>query len=100
MDEDQTLYRGVLAYEQTPMDYQPNPDYDPSLTARRQGVNTWSPSLYLPTGAPDETIEDIIGPYSSAQPIKAYITRHRKRRKNLRIVRVEVTTGWKEVENF
>lgn len=98
MSDDQELYRGVLEYEETPMHYVPNPDYDPRIGMRNsQGVNTWSVNIYVPTGDPDETKTDIIGPYNSVGPIKAYITRHRKRYKNLRLVRVEKVTGWEEV---
>ena len=91
LKEDQEIYRGVLAYEQTPTELLPNPDYG------KAGGGYQPMYLTVPSG-PEETITDIIGPYESVAPIKSYVTRHRGRRKNLRIVRVEKVSGWEEVE--
>jgi hypothetical protein len=101
MAEDDDLYRGVLAYEQTPHHWVPNLNYVPGQRAMygsSSNTNTWQAQLYVPTGDPDETITDIIGPYSDTRPIKSYITRHRKRYTNLRIVRIEKVSGWEEVD--
>ena len=99
MDDDQVLYRGVLAYEQRPMEWVDNPNYRPNgpHDYHNRDFNTWNRTIYVPTGAPDETKTDIIGPYSTTQPIKAYVTRKRSAFKNLRIVRVEKNSGWEEV---
>jgi hypothetical protein len=97
MDADKVFYRGVLEYEYQPTEYVDNPDYQPaSLYASTPGVNTWSPKIMVPVG-PEKTRTDIIGPYNNPQPIKAYITRQRDRYKNLRLIRVEKTSGWEEV---
>lgn len=89
MGEDQELYRGVLAYEHQPVEYVPDPNGTLDYYGRVRNVA-------VPSG-PKETKTDIIGPYNSTSPIKAYITRHRKRYENLRIVRIEKNTGWEEV---
>lgn len=96
MKEDEEWYRGVIAYEVTQCDYMPNPNFDPH---KPSGYNNQA-QIYGPTGAPDETVTTIIGPYNKIGPIKSYITRNRKynnNRKNLRILRIEKVTGWEEV---
>lgn len=90
MEHDEVYYRGVLAYERTPMQWVDDPT----------GALDWSgrvKRIRVPSG-PEETITDIIGPYASLSPIKGYVTRHRSSHKNLRVVRFEKVTGWEEVE--
>ena len=83
MDDD--LFRGILQYEHQPVRWESNPN-----------TSNGFPRVSFRDG-PEEPIEFVLGPYSNIQPIKAYITRHRKRRKNLRIKAVQKVSGWEEV---
>ncbi len=83
MNADSDLYRAVLSY-----DYQENKSVlDP--TTRRYN--------YFPVG-PVQIREFMIGPYLRLSDIKTYMTRHRNRKTNLQLVRVEKATAWEEVE--
>lgn len=91
MSADSELYRGILASDYRDWDLVPNPNYDPysrgySPKEIRQDVGPW------------KTREFVIGPYFTVAPIKTYITRHRSRSTNLRLVRVEKVTQWEEVK--
>ena len=99
MGEDDELYRGVLQYEMTPMEWVDNPNYRPNgpHDYSNRDFNTWGKKVYVPTGQPDETVTDYIGPYSGTRPIKSYVTRHRGSKKNLRILRIEKVSEWEEV---
>lgn len=90
LGEDQDLYRGVLHYEQAPHEWVVDPAGGTDYYGRPK-------KIYVPCG-PEVTVTDIIGPYNSPQPVKAYVTRHRNSKKNLRIARIEKVTGWEEVD--
>lgn len=89
MKEDEVLYRGVLEYESTPMEWV----NDPTGAQTSYGTPV---RIRVPTGS-TETRTDIIGPYASITPVKSYVTRRRTPDNNLRVVRFERTTGWEEV---
>lgn len=83
MNADDDLYRAILSYEHQETKWLHDP-----VTKR---------NTYVRTG-PVEVKEFTIGPYFNTSNIKSYITRHRNRKTNLKLVRVERSATWEEVE--